>query len=179
MAMSIRMSLLAILAQGPCYGHQLRAEFDRRTGGTWPVNVGQIYTTLDRLVRDKLAADAGPDAEGRQTYAITDAGRAAVEAWITAPVPPPRDEFAVKLALAASLPGVDAAALVTAQRELLAAEAGLPASDPVRALLSEARASAARAEAAWLERALEASRAIHPHGLAAETPKRGRPRTAE
>ena len=47
--MTVRQSLLAILDQGPCYGYQLRAEFDRRTGSTWPLNVGQIYNTLDRL----------------------------------------------------------------------------------------------------------------------------------
>ena len=56
--MSVRQSLLAILDQGPCYGYQLRAEFDRRTGSTWPLNVGQIYNTLDRLERDGFVAKA-------------------------------------------------------------------------------------------------------------------------
>ena len=50
--MTVRQSLLAILDQGPCYGHQLRAEFERRTGATWPLNVGQIYNTLERLERE-------------------------------------------------------------------------------------------------------------------------------
>ena len=54
--MSVRLSLLAILDQGPCYGYQLRAEFDRRTGSTWPLNVGQIYNTLERLERDGLVS---------------------------------------------------------------------------------------------------------------------------
>ena len=53
--MSVRQSLLAILDQGACYGYQLRAEFDRRTGSTWPLNVGQIYNTLDRLERDPMS----------------------------------------------------------------------------------------------------------------------------
>jgi DNA-binding PadR family transcriptional regulator len=44
---SVRQSLLAILDQGPCYGYQLKSEFDRRTGSTWPLNVGQIYNTLE------------------------------------------------------------------------------------------------------------------------------------
>ena len=50
--MSVRQSLLAILDQGPCYGYQLRAEFDRRTGSTWPLNVGQIYNTLEQVLAD-------------------------------------------------------------------------------------------------------------------------------
>ena len=37
------MLLLALLEQGPMYGYQLRAEFERRTGSTWPLKVGQVY----------------------------------------------------------------------------------------------------------------------------------------
>ena len=47
--MSIRQGLLALLADQPMYGAQLRAEFEARTGGTWPLNVGQVYQTLARL----------------------------------------------------------------------------------------------------------------------------------
>ena len=72
--MSVRQSLLAILDQGPCYGYQLRAEFERRTGSTWPLNVGQIYTTLDRLERDGLVAKGETDDQGHVFYDITDAG---------------------------------------------------------------------------------------------------------
>ncbi len=84
--MSVRQSLLAILDQGPCYGYQLRAEFDRRTGSTWPLNVGQIYNTLDRLERDGLVAKGDTDAQGHVYYAITDAGSAEVAAWLASPV---------------------------------------------------------------------------------------------
>ena len=52
--MSIRQAMLAILEQGPMYGYQLRAEFEQRTGETWPLNIGQVYTTLTRLERDGL-----------------------------------------------------------------------------------------------------------------------------
>ena len=57
--MSIRHGLLALLAQEPMYGAQLRSEFESRTGGTWPLNVGQVYTTLSRLERDGLVEAAG------------------------------------------------------------------------------------------------------------------------
>ncbi|WP_084647081.1 PadR family transcriptional regulator [Parafrankia discariae] len=36
------------------YGYQLRAEFGSRTGSTWPLNIGQVYTTLRRLARAGL-----------------------------------------------------------------------------------------------------------------------------
>jgi DNA-binding PadR family transcriptional regulator len=117
---SIRQSFLAILDQGPCYGYQLRAEFERRTGSTWPLNIGQIYSTLERLVRDDLVSrdDSG---EGDQIYyAITEAGRAEVAAWLTAPVvrsaAHTRDELAMKLAIAVTLPGVDIVSIIQAQR---------------------------------------------------------------
>src|SRR6266851_4891752 len=53
--MSIRHALLALLSEGPKYGLQLREEFEARTGEVWPLNVGQVYTTLQRLERDGLA----------------------------------------------------------------------------------------------------------------------------
>ena len=52
--MSVRHALLALLSEGPKYGLQLREEFEARTGEVWPLNVGQVYTTLQRLERDGL-----------------------------------------------------------------------------------------------------------------------------
>jgi DNA-binding PadR family transcriptional regulator len=117
--MSIRHGLLALLDQGPRYGYQLRTEFEARTGATWPLNVGQVYTTLSRLERDGLVEPAGEDEEGHQFYAATDAGRAELRAWFDTPVPrtnPPRDELAIKLAMAVTVPGVDVSAVVQSQR---------------------------------------------------------------
>ncbi len=118
--MSIRHGLLALLERGPRHGYQLRAEFDAATGSTWPLNVGQVYTTLDRLERDGLVAqDGAPDADGRIAYRLTDAGRAEVSSWFRSPVSAkaaPRDELAIKLALAVTTPGVDVLAVVQAQR---------------------------------------------------------------
>ncbi|MFI9361127.1 PadR family transcriptional regulator [Kitasatospora sp. NPDC053057] len=117
--MSIRHGLLALLDQGPRYGYQLRTEFEARTGATWPLNVGQVYTTLSRLERDGLVEAAGEDEEGHQFYAVTDAGRAELRAWFDTPVPrtnPPRDELAIKLAMAVTVPGVDVSAVVQGQR---------------------------------------------------------------
>ncbi|WP_104089880.1 PadR family transcriptional regulator [Arthrobacter sp. GMC3] len=117
--MSIRHSLLALLQDEPRYGYQLRGEFEQRTGSTWPLNIGQVYTTLDRLERDALVEKDGDDGEGHVIYSITDAGRAEVMGWFAAPVAatnPPRNELAIKLALAMTLDGVDVAAVIQAQR---------------------------------------------------------------
>lgn len=117
--MSVKQALLALLEEGPMYGYQLRSEFEQRTGSTWPLNVGQVYTTLSRLERDGLVAASGEDAEGHVVYRVTDQGRAEVAAWFTTPVArtqPPRDELAIKLALAVTVPGVDVGAVIQQQR---------------------------------------------------------------
>ncbi|GGZ67675.1 transcriptional regulator [Streptomyces subrutilus] len=117
--MSIRHGLLALLERGPRYGSQLRTEFESRTGSTWPLNVGQVYTTLARLERDGLVAPGGEDPAGHTLYAITDTGRAELRAWYERPVDrahPPRDELSIKLAMAVGAPGVDIRAVIQSQR---------------------------------------------------------------
>ena len=117
--MSVKQALLALLEQGPMYGYQLRVEFENRTGSTWPLNVGQVYTTLNRLERDGFVEGEGVDDEGHVVYRITDAGRGEVALWFTTPVArtqPPRDELAIKLALAVTVPGVDVGTVIQRQR---------------------------------------------------------------
>ena len=117
--MSVRQGLLALLATEPMYGARLRAEFEARTGGTWPLNVGQVYTTLARLERDGLVEAIGEDAEGRISYRLTRTGRAEVATWWTSPVSretTPRDELVIKLALAVTVDGVDVNRVVQTQR---------------------------------------------------------------
>ena len=60
--MSVRHALLALLSEGPKYGLQLRNEFEGKTGDVWPLNVGQVYSTLQRLERDELVAAVHRDA---------------------------------------------------------------------------------------------------------------------
>jgi DNA-binding PadR family transcriptional regulator len=194
MRMSVRSSLLAILDQGACYGYQLRAEFDRRTGSTWPLNVGQIYNTLDRLERDGLVEKGEPDDHGHIYFAITDAGRAEVRTWLGSPVARAqgtRDELAVKIAIAATLPGVDVSRVIRAQRaaslaQLEAFERAPEEGDRLespeelaRSLVVDAMVFAAEAEVRWLDH-IEQRLERHPqHAMAlelsTERPKRGRP----
>ncbi len=143
--MAIRQGLLALLDEGPAYGYALKTLFEQRTGGTWPLNIGQVYTTLGRLERDGLVESAGETEAGHALYALTEAGRQEVAAWFAAPVSrqrAERDELAIKLALAITAPGVDVAALVQTQR-----------SESMRTLqqLTRLKAGAdAEADAAWL-----------------------------
>jgi DNA-binding PadR family transcriptional regulator len=100
--MSIRYSLLAILEAGPRYGYALKSEFEAATGNVWPLNVGQVYSTLSRLERDGLVLVAGED-DGQKTYRISDAGRQELRQWFATPVVRevvPRQELAIKLVFA-------------------------------------------------------------------------------
>lgn len=165
--MTVRQSLLAILDQAPCYGYQLRVEFESRTGGTWPLNVGQVYTTLDRLERDGLVTRDGADAEGRIRFAITESGSAEAQGWLSSPVvrQQVRDEVAMKLAIACTLPGVDIPALIQTQRvatlrtlqELTRTKSDHAApetpSDLAWSLVVESMIFAAEAEVRWLDHA--------------------------
>lgn len=117
--MSIRHGLLALLERGPRYGSQLRTEFESRTGSTWPLNVGQVYTTLSRLERDGMVTQDGEDTAGHALYAITDSGRTELRTWFEKPVDrtsPARDELAIKLAMAVGAPSVDIRDVIQSQR---------------------------------------------------------------
>lgn len=117
--MSIRHGLLALLEPGPRYGSQLRTEFESRTGATWPLNVGQVYTTLGRLERDGMVVQDGEDEAGHALYMITDTGREELRNWFRSPVDrrsPPRDELAIKLAMAVGAPGIDIRDVIQSQR---------------------------------------------------------------
>lgn len=118
--MSVKLGLLALLAEGPSYGNLLKTNFESRTGNTWPLNVGQVYQTLTRLVRDGLVQQWEADGDsGTVGYRLTDAGRAEVETWWLTPVDrqeSPRDELLIKLALAVTTPGVDVPTVVQTQR---------------------------------------------------------------
>ncbi|MFA1539578.1 PadR family transcriptional regulator [Actinomadura monticuli] len=165
--MSIRHGLLALLSQGPRYGYQLRAEFESSTGGTWPLNIGQVYSTLSRLERDELVTRVGADDEGRFVYRITPAGEADVRRWFATPLvrsDRPRDELAIKLAMAVTTPGVDVAGVVQAQRtatlralqDLTRMKADAPAvpadqGDRAWRLVLESMIFQAEAEVRWLD----------------------------
>jgi DNA-binding PadR family transcriptional regulator len=109
--MSVPHALLALLSGGPKYGQRLQREFEARTGKVWPLNVGQVYTTLQRLERDGLVAtDDGESERSRKQYRITSAGNGELADWLRTPpdlVPPPRDELVIKVLVALQVPETD------------------------------------------------------------------------
>ena len=125
--MSVRHALLALLSEGPKYGLQLREEFEARTGEVWPLNVGQVYTTLQRLERDGLAEsdDAGQDGREKtpqKAFRITAAGHDELEGWLRTPPDlsaPPRDELIMKVLVAMRVPGTDVHDVIQVHRRYL------------------------------------------------------------
>jgi DNA-binding PadR family transcriptional regulator len=117
------MSILAILDEKPSYGLALKNEFEARTGGVWPLNIGQVYTTLDRLERDglvRLAGAGGGELGKQRIYEISDEGRATLRGWFSADTrmgAPARDGLVLKLVMAASHPAMDASAVVQTERK--------------------------------------------------------------
>jgi DNA-binding PadR family transcriptional regulator len=117
--LSVRFGLLTLLAQAPMHGYQLRQEFEASTGSTWPLNIGQVYTTLARLARDELVQVTDEGDESQRVYRIAPAGRQAVADWFSTPVSasaPPRNELAIKLAFAVTMPAIDVRAVLQTQR---------------------------------------------------------------
>jgi DNA-binding PadR family transcriptional regulator len=120
--MSVRHALLALLSEGPKYGLQLRQEFVARTGEVWPLNIGQVYTTLQRLERDGLVESDGAEEGPQKGFRITDEGEAELAAWLRTPPDlssPPRDELVIKILIALRLPGVDVHEVLQSHRRYL------------------------------------------------------------
>jgi DNA-binding PadR family transcriptional regulator len=120
--MSVRHALLALLSEGPKYGLQLREEFEARTGEVWPLNVGQVYTTLQRLERDGLVESEGGDDGPQKAFQITATGTAELADWLRTPPDlsaPPRDELVMKVLVAIRLPGTDVHEVIQAHRRYL------------------------------------------------------------
>src|SRR5262245_39763151 len=185
--MSVKHGLLALLEHGSRYGYQLRAEFEHATGGTWPLNIGQVYTTLARLERDGLVRALPESDGGQRPYEITGDGKVELTLWFATPISQadrPRDELAIKLALALTTPGVDVRGVVQTQRtatmrtlqEYTRLKNTAGAGDLAWRLVLDAMVFRAEAEVRWLDHC-EASLARYgsqPHPTTSEktTPDR-------
>lgn len=160
--MSIKHSLLALLSDGEGYGYQLRSRFEAITGSTFALNIGQVYSTLSRLERDGLVAAVESGGVDRTAYRITDTGRSELASWWESPVAQadrPRDELAMKIALAVSVPGVDVGAVVQRQRtetmrqlqDFTRLKRQSPAGDLAWRLVLDSMIFAAEAQVRWLD----------------------------
>ncbi len=128
--MAVKHGLLALIEERPRYGYELKTEFEAATGGIWTINVGQVYTTLDRLERDGMVSvnliddetttDTGP----QKHYELTAQGREALGDWweATPEGQPARDELLIKVLLAIQHSRSTALEVITRQRTALFAQ---------------------------------------------------------
>lgn len=120
--MAVREGLLVLLTEGPRYGYQLKTDWESATGGSWTINVGQIYSTLERLVRDDLVEMSETD--DQKLYEITPRGKEHLHDWwneVPALSPMPRDGLVVKILLAVATGPEHALDVITRHRSTLTA----------------------------------------------------------
>jgi DNA-binding PadR family transcriptional regulator len=106
--MAIQHAVLALLADQPSYGYELKTAFESSVGPQWgTINIGHLYQILDRLSRDGLVTServtqqVKPD---RVVYEITDLGRTELDRWLGEPSSRGggfRDDFFLKVMAAA------------------------------------------------------------------------------
>lgn len=121
--MSVRYGLLAVLDRRSMHGYELRRELEDELGSEWAVNYGQIYSTLERLVRDGAVVQSetvsSAEAPDRKLYTVTPSGRTDLHQWFMSPVEgveSGRDELFAKVVLALT-GGVDVDAVIQVQRK--------------------------------------------------------------
>ncbi len=160
--MSLRHALLALLSEGPSYGLKLRQDFEARTGEVWPVNGGQVYSTLQRLERDGLIVSDDSEAAGAQRrFRLTESGGEELAQWLETPAdasPPPRDDLVIKVMVALGVPGVDTRRvlqvhrrhLVEVMREYARVKEAWP-DDTNLAMVADAEVFRLDAQVRWLE----------------------------
>jgi PadR family transcriptional regulator, regulatory protein AphA len=114
-AMSLRHALLGLLEDGPASGYDLTARFERSLQRfAWTARQSHVYPELKRMADDGLVAAAEEGPRGRRTYALTDAGRTELRAWLLAPPGPlaVRDERVLRMCLLSALEPDEARAIV-------------------------------------------------------------------
>jgi DNA-binding PadR family transcriptional regulator len=197
--MSLKHSILAVLTLGDCHGYQIRQEIESRTGQTYEINIGQIYSTLERLQRDGLVKPKNPNREGQISYRITELGRSEALNWLNSPITVAtqvKNELAIKLALAVTIPGVNTDTILQLQRiatlqnlqTLTTAKMNADESDAndlAWILILDSQIFNLEAELRWLDHVegvltASAARGLNPQNdLNANQAKRGRPTKSE
>jgi DNA-binding PadR family transcriptional regulator len=161
--MGLREGLLCLLAEGDTHGYELKTALESTTGDTWQVNVGQVYTTLQRLERDGLVVGAATTEGGRVVYALTDDGRLAAGQWLVAPVEPAaagRDEITLKVMVAVRSGADVARRVIEVQRgstmkllqDYTTLKAGAEGKEMAWLLYLDRLILSAEAELRWLDR---------------------------
>ncbi len=157
--------LLALLSSGPAHGYELKQAFESRFGAVWPpVNIGQVYSTLQRLERDHLVHGYEVEGEGRparHVFEITEAGLRTLAEWLHTPDGGPRlrDEFFMKLVLSGLGGLAEPLEIIEKQRETYLQELRdlndvarrAENNNPVSQLLAEGAGLHVQADLKWLD----------------------------
>ena len=120
--MSIRHAILGLLSAGPRHGYELRGACEEELLRGGSLNIGQVYTSLDRLEGDGLVLHElvrQAERPDKKVFSITDSGRTALDAWLADPSPVRenlRSEVFMKIAIARRLPGGDPIGVVGRER---------------------------------------------------------------
>lgn len=88
--MSLPHLILGALRETPSSGYDLDKRFQESIGHFWTTDRSQIYRTLHRLERDglvRLEVVRQEDHPDKKVYYVTEAGEAALRAWLVAPLP--------------------------------------------------------------------------------------------
>jgi DNA-binding PadR family transcriptional regulator len=118
----IKFLLLGLLAEAPRHGYELKSLFEQLFGGTWPLNPGQVYMTLERLEEAGLVTSQRVEQEllpDRRVYSITEDGRQELKLWTAEPSIGPirlRDELFAKVLTALVSGQADPLGMIWAQR---------------------------------------------------------------
>ncbi len=158
--MSVKHSLLALLSNEPKYGYQLKTEFESATGNTSALNIGQVYSTLQRLERDELVEEVEVDDQDRRSYGLTKRGRLELDDWFVSPAAAPsaqRDEVSIKVLIAMASAAADPLNVLRSQRAATTgalqklARQKLRSDDFAEGLHLDRQIMAGEAEIRWLD----------------------------
>jgi DNA-binding PadR family transcriptional regulator len=160
----LKFVLLGLLAERPRHGYDLKTVFEELLGGTWPLNIAQVYTALNGLEREGLVScevvpqDQVPD---RKVYSVTEKGAKELDEWMSRAVEGPvrlRDEFVLKVLVRTLVGEGETSALIWQQRQMavqhLAELTRLRTNTdlhPATALLLDAAALRVEADLKWLD----------------------------
>ena len=159
----LKHALLGLLAQSARHGYNLKNAFEAMLGGTWPLNIGQVYTTLGRLERDGLVESELLHQEVRldkRVYTLTEKGQQETISWVLEPpkVRPLKDEFLHKLLVHQRMGLGDLRAFIWKQRkeylQVLKDLSDLDADltlDPLTTLVVKKALRYAEADLKWLD----------------------------
>jgi DNA-binding PadR family transcriptional regulator len=120
--MSLKFGVLGLLADQPLHGYEIKTRYEALFGGAWELNIGQVYTTLQRLERDGLIDALGERGDrGRQRYELTGPGKSALQNWLSEPEAEPqqlRQDIYLKLLLISRLANGNLESLLARQQRV-------------------------------------------------------------